>query len=46
MGLEALESEGQSELVRQDQVAALRPRLGQKEPAGQGPQLPSEVPPA
>lgn len=27
-------------------MAELRPGLGQKEPAGQGPQLSSEVPPA
>lgn len=45
MGLEVLRSQGHSEPATQELIGELRPRPGQKEPAGQGPQLPLEVPP-
>ena len=45
MGLGALASKGHSEPVAQEPGAEPRPRLGQKEPAGQGLQLSSETPP-
>lgn len=46
MGLEVLGSEGQLESAEHVPLGDPRLRLGQKEPAGQGLQLPSEEPPA
>lgn len=46
MGVEALVSKEQSESTVQEPLAEPRSRLGQKYPAGQGLQLPLEVPPA
>lgn len=45
MGPEALGSQGHSEPATQEPGGELRPRLGQNEPAGQGLQLSSEMPP-
>lgn len=45
MELEVLRSQEHSEPATQELIGELRPRPGQKEPAGQGPQLPSEAPP-
>lgn len=46
VGLEVLGSEGQLESAEHVPLGDPRLRLGQKEPAGQGLQLPSEEPPA
>lgn len=45
MGLEVLRFQEHLEPATQALIGELRPRPGQKDPAGQGPQLPSEVPP-
>lgn len=45
MELEVLRFQEHSEPATQELIGELRLRPGQKEPAGQGPQLPSEAPP-
>lgn len=45
MGLEVLRSQEHLEPATQALIGELRPRPGQKDPAGHGPQLSSEVPP-